>query len=310
MSLWWVQKNQLDIHQLELIEKLPLQESWLIVGPPGSGKTNVLLRRAQFVRTQDMPNVLVLTFTRALVEFVKTGCYDAENREIFPEALVTTIESWIRWLYAQHEEQLPPAENDLNIWKQRLAAGALPFQRRGRVPKYDALFIDEAQDLLPEEVALLAQWSSVLFVVGDDRQRIFAGLDGLPEVRKIILASHEKALPFHYRIAPEICRMADRIFVPTAGKSLASTEHYQGPSPATIDIQERPLGKTEQMDLMAAKLKDQIRVYADLLKAGDKLGIIVARRDDRDVVFRHLEADPDLVGRSKVIRARDEGEQG
>lgn len=79
MSLWWVQKADLDATQIDLIENLPLNESFLISGPPGSGKTNVLLRRAQFVRTQDMPNVLVLNFTRPLTEFVKTGCYDSQT---------------------------------------------------------------------------------------------------------------------------------------------------------------------------------------------------------------------------------------
>ncbi len=71
--LWWTKKEQLDKDQIALIEKLPLRECFLILGPPGSGKTNVLLRRAQFVRGQNMPNVLVLTFTRPLAEFVKTG---------------------------------------------------------------------------------------------------------------------------------------------------------------------------------------------------------------------------------------------
>jgi superfamily I DNA/RNA helicase len=60
MSLWWARRDQLDEHQVELIENLPLRESHLVLGPPGSGKTNVLLRRAQFVRSQGMPNIWFL----------------------------------------------------------------------------------------------------------------------------------------------------------------------------------------------------------------------------------------------------------
>ena len=54
MSLWWAKKNQLDAQQITLIEQLPLRENFLVLGPPGCGKTNVLLRRAQFVRGQKM----------------------------------------------------------------------------------------------------------------------------------------------------------------------------------------------------------------------------------------------------------------
>ena len=50
MSLWWAKKEQLDPHQVKLIEDLPLDGNHLVVGPPGSGKTNILLRRAQFAR--------------------------------------------------------------------------------------------------------------------------------------------------------------------------------------------------------------------------------------------------------------------
>src|SRR5690348_15297209 len=107
MSLWWARRDQLDREQVRMIEKLPLHGSHLILGPPGSGKTNVLLRRAQYVRTQGLANVLVLSFTRPLTEFVKTGCYDDQRREIFPPALVSTIESWTRSLFKEHGQPIP-----------------------------------------------------------------------------------------------------------------------------------------------------------------------------------------------------------
>jgi hypothetical protein len=42
MSLWWARKEQLDNDQMALIEGLSLSQNHLILGPPGSGKTNVL----------------------------------------------------------------------------------------------------------------------------------------------------------------------------------------------------------------------------------------------------------------------------
>lgn len=308
MSLWWVQKQQLDPHQMALIEKLALRENFLILGPPGSGKTNVLLRRAQFVRGQNMPNVLVLTFTRPLTEFVKTGCYDGQGREIFPSTCVTTLESWQRWLYAEHEEPLPPrpAGNNLTEWKRQLALGAGHFFDQERIPPYDALFVDEAQDLLPEEVNLLAQWSPVLFFVGDDRQRIYENGDGLDAVRAMVPPENQRTLPFHYRVAPEICDVADRILRPQGGDTLSSTQHYTGPTPARVTIPRQPLSKERQLELTIQKLKEQVRVYGDIIRQGDRLGVIVARKNDRDVVLAALEADPALEGKVKIMRARDE----
>lgn len=309
-SLWWVKKEQLDNDQLRLIDQLPLRENFLITGPPGSGKTNVLIRRAQFVRSQGMPNVLLLTFTRPLTEFVKTGCFDPQGREIFPQSCVTTLESWQRSLYRDHKENLPvyTKDQDLIDWKRQLATSALEFYKQNRVPPYDALFVDEAQDLLAEEVQLIMTWSPVVFFVGDDRQKIYDKNEGLDAVRKVIPRSNERILNFHYRIAPKICQMADRIILPTGGNNLASTAQYSGPTPATIDIQKKLLSKDEQLEIAKEKLKQQIRVYGDLIKMGDRLGIIVALKSDRDVVFQSLEQDDVLRGKSKIIKAKERNE--
>src|SRR5438270_603429 len=133
MSLWWARREQLDEHQIYLIENLPLRQNFLVLGAPGSGKTNVLLRRAQFVRGQEMPNSMVLTFTRPLTEFVRTGCQDTEGREIFPRSCVSTVESWMRRLYEHHETDLPEDAGDLIAWKRALVQGANGFLAQGRL---------------------------------------------------------------------------------------------------------------------------------------------------------------------------------
>ena len=309
MSLWWARKDQLDPHQIRLIEDLALTQDHLVLGPPGSGKTNVLLRRAQFVRSQGMPNVSVLTFTRPLTEFITTGCFDAQGREIFPESCISTLESWIRGLYSEHDTELPDRQADLRAWKATLASGALHFSATGRLPRYDALFVDEAQDLMDEEVQLLRQWGRFLFFVGDDRQRIYDHANGLHAIRQIVAPLSEAALPFHYRLAPEICAMADRIQLPIGGTSLAATGHYQGPRPGTIDPH-GPMQREEQLRQMAAKLKGQLRAYADFIRQGDRIGILVARKANRQVVLDFLESDSDLADKSQIIRARGEGEAG
>jgi superfamily I DNA/RNA helicase len=253
-----------------------------------------------------MPNVQVLTFTRPLAEFLKTGCYDEQNREIFPPSLITTLESWIRRLHKRHKKELPDKVDDLVQWKRALASSALALDAGKLLPMYDTIFVDESQDLVQEEVQLVRKWANNVFLVGDDCQKIYEG-EGLVAVRSIIPATHERVLKFHYRLAPEICQVADRILPTRSGASLESTHQYKGPRPATVRMQPR-LSRDAQIEQVLAKLREQVRVYEDLIRQGDRLGVIVARRRDRDAILEAIDADFELSGRAKIIRSKSAGD--
>jgi hypothetical protein len=147
-----------------------------------------------------------------------------------------------------------------------------------------------------------------MFFVGDDRQKIFEHTEGLDAVRKVVPPANERVLEFHYRIAPEICQVADRILLSPSGKSLASTEHYNGPKPGTVTMQPKALTADRQLEITAKRLQEQIRVYGDLIRQGDRLGVIVALREDRDLVFNYLETVQALAGKSKIIRSKADGD--
>jgi hypothetical protein len=65
------------------------------------------------------------------------------------------------------------------------------------------------------------------------------------------------------------------------------------------------MSRNEQIKAAAARLRDQVRVYADLIKQGDRLGVIVPRRADRELIHQSFESDSSLQGMSQVVRARD-----
>src|SRR5438105_4373026 len=69
---WWVDLAQLDRDQ-EAVMGLPLDEDSMVLGPPGSGKTNLLLLRANYVSQAGSPNILIVVFGRALREFIARG---------------------------------------------------------------------------------------------------------------------------------------------------------------------------------------------------------------------------------------------
>src|SRR5437899_11779803 len=69
---WWLDITDLDEEQKDVIE-LPATGDYLIVGPPGSGKTNLLLIRAEYLIRTGQPNVFVLMFNDPLHDFVVRG---------------------------------------------------------------------------------------------------------------------------------------------------------------------------------------------------------------------------------------------
>ncbi len=299
---WWVSKNQLDEDQVKLIEDLDIDGSFLVYGPPGSGKTNVLLRRAQFLRANDLPNVVVLTFTRPLTEFLKTGCYNESGSEVFPSQLIQTFESWIRGFYHSQNVDVPNSIDDFNERKAELAKGALSIAASTAIPKHDAILVDEAQDLLPEEVALIRDRSDRLFFVGDDRQKIYGGQNGLDVVRALRPQLVEEPLKYHYRLAPEICAVADRILTNASGQPLSRTANYKGPRPAHVAVN----AFSDRASIKNAVLKsllNQIRVYGDFLAAGEKLGVVVPRKKDREELLQLINENENLAGKAQIVRA-------
>src|SRR4030042_3177433 len=82
---WWVNESDLDDDQKRVIALGP-DGRHLITGPPGSGKTNMLILRANYLSASGRPNLLILVFTRTLREFLVSGA----SRYSFPRDKVQT----------------------------------------------------------------------------------------------------------------------------------------------------------------------------------------------------------------------------
>ncbi len=66
---WWVDPTEMNDEQRAIV-RIEDAGNHLILGPPGSGKTNLLLLRAEYVVRNKKPNVRVIVFTRALKAFL------------------------------------------------------------------------------------------------------------------------------------------------------------------------------------------------------------------------------------------------
>src|ERR1043165_7072432 len=81
MSLLWRRRRELHPDQIRAIEGLSVDGRYLLLGPPGSGKTSILLHRGQYLRLppHNMSNVRLVTFTRTLREFIAVSGDDRDK---------------------------------------------------------------------------------------------------------------------------------------------------------------------------------------------------------------------------------------
>ena len=273
-SAWWVSTRQLDEDQARVIA-LPIDNNFLVLGPPGSGKTNLLLLRAQYLVRAGQPNILVLVFTRTLQEFLASGGahYD------FPSDKIQTFLGWAQSLLWQLgvSTALPP-----DFAARRALVLQLLEQiseERGIGHLYDAILIDEGQDYLPGEINLLSRLAPTLFAVADRGQKIYRGDDPLMTLREA--TDETVTLRFHYRNGRAICRVADALGKANRGHvELLPTANYQEPDqPSSVD-HFRCAELDSAVNLLLQKLRTQMRAYP-----GDLLGVLCPRRAELQALW-------------------------
>ncbi|GLS05934.1 hypothetical protein GCM10007860_30980 [Chitiniphilus shinanonensis] len=271
---WFRSVKELDEDQKTFI-KLPPHGKYSLIGPPGSGKTNLLLLRAEFLAGTGEKNVLIITYTRALADFIRTGISAAG---LISPTQVKTYHSWALDHIFQHLGR--PALDKDNDFDDQARTEVLELVKEANLqlpaPKlYSAIFVDEAQDLTSEELEALLTLSDNICICGDSRQGIYRR-DGLLVAEKLGLQQH--VLKRHFRIGQRIARVADRLMPPEEGtNSLEATSNYnpkeQGESSAKMHIL---ADRNEQFE----KMLEMIRIQLDAF-AGDTIGIFCGKTNTR-----------------------------
>lgn len=295
---WWRSLSELDAHQREFVD-LPVEGKYLLVGPPGSGKTNLLLLRAQYFAGRGDKNVLFVTFTRELAGFIRTGI---ARRGVITRDQIRTYQSWgyRHVLEFGSRDDLPGSDADFDSTREQLLAAisrvrsSLPSRRL-----YDGIFVDEAQDLTVAELKVLLELSDRVCVSGDSNQGIYQK-DGLGIAEDLGLQVHE--LTAHFRIGPRVARVADRLIQPESGQlSLEASSNYDsskfGESSAVMHV---CADRDEQFNRMV----DEIRVQLDAFPDED-IGILCGKRSSVAEVGARFERS-DLSDRVSVHGQGDE----
>lgn len=295
MDTWWRNPKELDSDQRAVIA-LPPDGSFLVKGPPGSGKTNLLLLRANYLTINEHPNLTVVVFNRTLREFIRAG---AENYNFSPDRIVT-LRQMLDTLLSEANVEHDVKEDFHADRVSRLAAVNDVFEM-GREPIYDVILLDESQDYLADELRLFKRLSHHIFLVADSRQQIYAG-GSKPDLMED-LVDKVLSLRYHYRNGQPICDVADAIGATFSMgyDPIGPTCNYNSPKlKPSVEVEQRDLDA--QIGIIAERLKVQLRTYP-----GELLGVICPRNVDLKKIAVGLEAKG--LGPDLCVQQRDEGYQ-
>jgi superfamily I DNA/RNA helicase len=278
---WWKKQAELDDAQKNVIT-LPKNGLYLLTGPPGSGKTNLLLLRAMFLSSSGLKDVLFLTVGRTLQEFIVTGL---GSKGLVANDQVLTFRKWTMKHLGEHSAQFmrqPP----IGTYDEKRAAYAAELIRvNKKLPAlYNAILVDEVQDLNAQELEALNMLTTKMMVAGDDRQQIYGGGEGIAAA--VSLKFQALALEYHYRIGKKICEAADAVFPPPPGqKPLVQMCNYNEnliPSSTRI-VSENSFEKQIQSALK--EIRVQLKAFP-----GEAIGILAPRREHLSKIRAALES--------------------
>lgn len=273
-SAWWRQLSELDDAQKRAVD-VTIDGKYLILGKPGSGKTNLVLLRAAYLLKKGYTDLRVLTMGRVLSEFIIAG----SARHGLSRQHLCTFNSWAKQILTDAGCDLDmPSEYDDQV--RYLTELLSNDDIRKRIRRPDALLLDEVQDYPAELARVFDSLSDRIFMAGDDDQRIMQNRSTFEAFRRI--AETEIELPFHYRNGRKICAVASAI---NDDPEYLSTSRYDE-SKIRSHARLVPCGSLdEQVAKAVSEIKDQVEVYPNQL-----IGVIVPRVDDLDEVVDQLKS--------------------
>ena len=185
---WLIRRGELTEEQLRVIE-LAMDCHLLVLGPPGSGKTLVLLYRAQHLLEQHRipdANYRVFVFTNVLKDYIRS----ASDLLGLSSSNILTFDDWCR-IYFEENIGRPP-------WTRRgpnfvgIRQGVLNHLRRIEDPRlFDFVLVDEGQDLDETCYQIIRLVSNHTTVFGDDNQQVYKHGIGIDKVRKLLGVDQE-----------------------------------------------------------------------------------------------------------------------
>ena len=281
--MWVVAREMLTEDQLSAV-LMSRAKHRVVVGGPGSGKTLVLAHRAQQFLSAGIPpdRLRILVYTKVLAEYLDEGLVDLG----LPNDIVTTFDSWCLGLFdtivrgKRPKDPGDPKGHRVDFEAVRAAVLAKVLANQSP-PIFDAVLVDEGQDLTPTAVRLLAAVSKHVTLALDSRQQLYAtGMD--VETACDILGVQKAAatLLSAYRCTQLIVDVASQ-FLPDEEASTFRVANLMQMDGAETPVLFRTPGTDEEMNELAALVGERAML-------GQTTAVLVPTRREEYKVIKAL----------------------
>ncbi len=155
---------------------LTLDESHLVTGPPGSGKTVMAIYRAEMLHRTRKEPTLLLMYGRLLSRYSA-----AAVKSLRIESIVRNYHSWFRDWFKDTYDRLPPRDGRYGFYWQECFRLIMQSPPPPKLRPH--LIVDEGQDMPKEFYAVLRMIARTMTVFADENQQLTDDRSTVSEIR-------------------------------------------------------------------------------------------------------------------------------
>lgn len=268
---WLVPFADLSDRQQQAVTLDPGQPRF-VVGPPGSGKTQILLHRAAWLRDTwhvGAERYRIFVFTNALKDYIRAACEDLA----IPLDCVSTFDSWCSDYHQRHLGKLPWDGAAKRPDFPAIRAAALAHARTLEGPLLDLALVDEGQDLDRPAFELLQQVARHVTVCADYKQQIYEHGSTEGDIARYLgLRRSNMTLLEAHRCSPYLVPLAASFVAdPAERESFVRQTRTQGGARETPVLSLANDFEAERVQLVAA--------VRSRLAMGERVAILLPRND-------------------------------